>query len=149
MKKRKVRSFAGRLTRRIVLVLLIVMGLTAFWLFLLAAAFAQNEEIERHEALLEATAENINRVASDVYVAVKNQVPEIEESLDRPDRLLKLVERTIVQNPRIRSCGISFIENYYPGKGRCYMPYAVRKDSTTIEVINFGVERTNGRIYDI
>ena len=141
MKKRKVRSFASRLTRRIVFVLLIVMGCTAFLLFLLAGSFVQTEELERHEAMLKATAENLNRVVSDVYVAVSNQVPEIEESLDRPDRLMKLVERTVVQNPRIRSCGISFIENYYRGKGRGYMPYAVRKDSTTIEVIDFGAER--------
>lgn len=141
MKKRKVRSFAGRLTRRIVLVLLIVMGLTAFWFFALGGSFAQEEEAYRHEAMLKATAENISQVASDVYVAVSNQVPEIEESLDRPDRLMKLVERIVAQNPRIRSCGISFVESYYPGKGKGYMPYAVRKDSTTIEVVNLGSER--------
>ena len=141
MKKRKVRSFAGRLTRRIVLVLLIVMGLTAFWFFALGGSFAQGEEAYRHEAMLKATAENISQVASDVYVAVSNQVPEIEESLDRPDRLMKLVERIVAQNPRIRSCGISFVESYYPGKGKGYMPYAVRKDSTTIEVVNLGSER--------
>ena len=140
-KKRKLRSFAGRLTRRIVLVLLIVMGLTSVWLFLLGGSFAQEEEFYRHEAMLQATAEKINQVTSDIYVAVNNQVPEIEESLDRPDRLMKLVERTVAHNHRIRSCGISFIENYYPGKGRGYMPYAVRKDSTTIEVINLGAER--------
>jgi sigma-B regulation protein RsbU (phosphoserine phosphatase) len=76
-------------------------------------------------------------------VAVNNQMPEIEESLDRPERMLKLVERTVAQNPRIRSCGISFVENYYPDKGRCYMPYAVRRDSSHIEVNNFGAERQN------
>ena len=37
------RSFAGRLTRRIVLVLLIIMGLTAFWLFALGASFVVEE----------------------------------------------------------------------------------------------------------
>ena len=141
MKKGKLRSFAGRLTRRIVLVLLIIMGLTALWLFALGGSFAQEEEAYRHEAMIQATAEEINHVASDVYVAVCNQVPEIEESLDRPDRLMKLVERIIAQNPGIRSCGISFVENYYPGKGRCYMPYAVWRDSTTIDVFNLGTER--------
>lgn len=141
MKKGKLRSFAGRLTRRIVLVLLIVMGLTSVWLFVLGASFAQEEELYRHEAMIQATAVEINHVASDVYVAVSNQVPEIEESLDRPDRLMKQVERIVAQNPHIRSCGISFVENYYPGKGRCYMPYAVKKDSTSIDVDNFGDDR--------
>jgi sigma-B regulation protein RsbU (phosphoserine phosphatase) len=143
MTKGKVRSFADRLTRRIVLVLLIIMGLTAFWLFALGASFVLEEETYRHEAMIQATAENINHVISDIYVAVNNQMPEIEESLDRPERMLKLVERTVAQNPRIRSCGISFVENYYPGKGRGYMPYAVRRDSSHIEVNNFGAERQN------
>ena len=143
MTKGKVRSFADRLTRRIVLVLLIIMGLTAFWLFALGASFVLEEETYRHEAMIQATAEHINHVISDIYVAVNNQMPEIEESLDRPDRMMKLVERTVAQNPRIRSCGISFVENYYPGKGRGYMPYAVRRDSSHIEVNNFGAERQN------
>ena len=77
------RSFAGRLTRRIVLVLLIIMGLTALWLFALGGSFAQEEEAYRHEAMIQATAEEINHVASDVYVAVCNQVPEIEQLLRR------------------------------------------------------------------
>ena len=123
--------------------LLIIMGLTAFWLFALGASFVLEEETYRHEAMIQATAENINHVISDIFVAVNNQMPEIEESLDRPERMLKLVERTVAQNPRIRSCGISFVENYYPGKGRGYMPYAVRRDSSHIEVNNFGAERQN------
>lgn len=121
--------------------LLIIMGLTAFWLFALGASFVLEEETYRHEAMIQATAENINHVISDIFVAVNNQMPEIEESLDRPERMLKLVERTVAQNPRIRSCGISFVENYYPGKGRGYMPYAVKRDSSHIEVNNFGAER--------
>lgn len=145
-KKRKLRSFAGRLTRRIVLVLLIIMGLTAVWIFGLGGAFADEEEIYRYEDNLQITAENISKVGSDVYVAVCNQVPEIEESLDRPERMMKLVERTISHNPRIHSCGISFVEGYYPGKGRAYMPYAFRKDSTSIEVVNFGA--TNDYLKD-
>lgn len=140
------RSFAGRLTRRIVLVLLIIMGLTAFWLFGLGGAFADEEEMYRYEGILQITTENISRVGSDVYVAVCNQVPEIEESLDRPERMMKLVERTISHNPRIHNCGISFVEGYYPDKGRAYMPYAFRKDSTSIEVINFGA--TNDYLQD-
>ena len=69
------RSFAGRLTRRIVLVLLIIMGLTAFWLFALGSIFVLEEETYRHEAMIQATAENINHVISDVCVAVNNQMP--------------------------------------------------------------------------
>ena len=138
---KKFRSFSRRLTRRLVLTLLIIMGIASFLVFILCGSFIFGDEEMRHEAMLKASAENVSRVLSDVYVGTINHVPEIEENLDRPDYLMKLTERIVEQNPRIRSCGISFVENYYPQKGRCYMPYAVRRDSSTIEVLNLGVEQ--------
>lgn len=138
---KKFRSFSRRLTRRLVLTLLIIMGIASFLVFVLCGSFIFEDEEMRHEAMLKASAENVSRVLSDVYVGTKNHVPEIEENLDHPDRLMKLTERVVEQNPRIRSCGISFVENYYPQKGRRYMPYAVRRDSSTIEVLNLGVEQ--------
>ena len=138
---KKFRSFSRRLTRRLVLTLLIIMGIASFLVFILCGSFIFGDEEMRHEAMLKASAENVSRVLSDVYVGTINHVPEIEENLDRPDHLMKVTKRIIEQNPRIRSCGISFVENYYPQKGRCYMPYAVRRDSNTIEVLNQGAKQ--------
>ena len=138
---KKFRSFTSRLTRRLVLTLLIIMGIASFLVFILTGSFIVEDESWRQSAMLEASAENINRVLSDVYTGTVNHVPEIEDNLDRPDHLMKLAKRVVEQNPRIRSCGISFVENYYPQKGRGYMPYAVRRDSTTIETVNLGVEQ--------
>ena len=98
-------------------------------------------EGERHEVMVEALAENIQRVASEVCVGMQNSLPEVEENLDRPDRLMASVERIVSQNPRIRSCGISFIEGYYPQKGRAFMPYAFRGDSGRVEVSDLGTVR--------
>ncbi|MBO4827755.1 MAG: SpoIIE family protein phosphatase [Prevotella sp.] len=136
----KIRSFAKRLTKRLVLTLLVILGLASFLVFVLGGSFVFADESYRHEAILEVSVENISRVASDVYVGTRNHVPEIEESLGNPDRMMKVVERVITQNPRIRSCGISFVENYYPQKGRCYRPYAVRRDSSNIEIRNLAAE---------
>ena len=138
---KKFRSFTSRLTRRLVLTLLIIMGIASFLVFILTGSFIVEDESWRQSAMLEASAENINRVLSDVYTGTVNHVPEIEDNLDRPDHLMKLAKRVVEQNPRIRSCGISFVENYYPQRGRGYMPYAVRRDSTTIETVNLGVEQ--------
>lgn len=121
--------------------MLIIMGIASFLVFILCGSFIFGDEEMRHEAMLKASAENVSRVLSDVYVGTINHVPEIEENLDRPDHLMKVTKRIIEQNPRIRSCGISFVENYYPQKGRCYMPYAVRRDSNTIEVLNQGTKQ--------
>ena len=140
-RKNKVRPFARRLTRRLVLMLLVVMGLVAFVIFSVGGGFASISEAMRHVNMLETSSEYIRRVLSDVYVGTTNQIPEMEESLDRPDRLLRLVERTVAQNPRIHSTGISFVADYYPQKGRCYMPYATRRDSATIDVSDMGPSR--------
>ncbi len=134
----KKRSFARRLTRRLVFTLLIVMGIASSLIFLTGGVFVIINECMRHETMLKALEEYVEHVASDVYVGTINQVPEVEENIDRPEQLMKIAERVVLQNPRIHSCGISFVENYYPQKGRSYMPYAVRRDSTTIEVVDSG-----------
>ena len=136
--KRKVRSFAGRLTKWIVLVMLVVMGLVSYIIYSLVFELIKETQQMHNEALLDASVENIRRVVSDVYVGTKNHVPEIEESLGQPDRMFTLVERVVRQNKRIHSCGISFVADYYPQKGHWFCPYAVRRDDGTIEKQNFG-----------
>lgn len=132
------RSFAKRLTGRIMLVLLIVMGLASFVLYEMTSGLVEEEEMDLYESKLDVSVQKVRRVISDVYVASSNLVPLVEESLDQPDRMFTLVERLVSLNPRIRSCGISFVADYYPQKGHWYCPYAVRRDSTKVEVKSVG-----------
>ena len=132
------RSFAKRLTGRIMLVLLIVMGLASFVLYEMTSGLVEEEEMDLYESKLDVSVQKVRRVISDVYVASSNLVPLVKESLDQPDRMFTLVERLVSLNPRIRSCGISFVADYYPQKGHWYCPYAVRRDSTKVEVKSVG-----------
>jgi sigma-B regulation protein RsbU (phosphoserine phosphatase) len=43
------------------------------------------------------------------------------------------MRRIVETNPRVRSCGLSFVDNYFPKKGRWFCPYAVRPDSGAVE----------------
>lgn len=137
-KRPKMRSFSKRLTGRIMITLLVVMGLASFFLYGLMSTVVEEEETILYESNLDVSVQKVRRVLSDVYVATNNHVPMIEESLDNPDRMFTLVERIVSVNPRIRSCGISFIADYYPQKGRWFCPYAVRRDSTKVEVKTVG-----------
>ena len=56
MKKRKVRSFSRRLTKRLVLTLLIVMGLASLFIFALGGSFIVDDEQQRHENMREISA---------------------------------------------------------------------------------------------
>ena len=92
---------------------------------------------------MEISAEQVSRMASDVSAGALNLIPQVEESLDNPARLEMLLERILKQNPGMRSCGISFVENYYPQKGRSYVPYVYRRDSTHKEVRNHAMQKQN------
>ncbi len=134
------RSFAKRLTWRIMLMQLIVMGGISLLIFL-SAMLAITVSYELFIPQVIATkAESVGNKLSEVSVAAINTVPDIEASIDQPDKMYDIMERLIKLNPQVRSSGISFIDNYYPKKGRRYCPYAVRKDSAGIERQTLGDE---------
>ena len=118
------------------LTLLTVMSIASFLVFIIGGAFIVENEQQRHGAMLETVSAYISLVTSNISTNAHDLVPQIEERLDHPDQLPMLLERALKQDTLIRSCGISFIENYYPQKGRCYVPYAIRHDSTHIEVVS-------------
>ncbi|MBR4897880.1 MAG: HAMP domain-containing protein [Prevotella sp.] len=82
-------------------------------------------EIYRNKMLI--TTEYTRRVISDVYVAVTHNIYYIEHTLDKPDLHKGTMERIVKSGTRVRSCGISFIEDYYyPQKERHFCPFAWR-----------------------
>jgi len=138
MKKKKEkspypRSFAKRLTWRIMLRMLIIMGIPTFFVFWIGYGLVYLGAAAISEHLVKGEYEEIRRITSDVYVATVNTAPVIEDCIDQPDKMVGIMERMLQKNPRIRSCGISFVGNYYPRKGRWFCPYAVRHDSATVE----------------
>ena len=135
-KKKKFRPFSRRLTRRLVLTLFIVLSLLCTWIVLIGWAMVVIQTELNYVNQLHLCKEKIQQVMSDIHVATVNLVPEIEANLDRPDALPRITERMVRLNPNIRSCGISFVEGYYPKKGRAYCPYTVRNDSLGTKVCN-------------
>jgi len=131
-KAKKKRSIATSLTRRIVLILIITMGLTSYLLYTVSTSFIEEEECNIYSELLDNANQKIRRVLSDVYLGAINHIDDIEENLDKPDRLKDIMENIVNTNPRIRSCGISFIADYYPKKGHWFAPYAKREEDGTI-----------------
>jgi len=131
-------SFGKRLTRRIMLRMVIFMGIPTCILFWISFS-ATHEAFELFaRMLLNGKHEMVRRIASDVYVASVNTAPFIEDNLDNPDKMYDIMEGMLRTNTRIRSCGISFVADYYPQKGHWFCPYAVRRDSVTIETMTVG-----------
>ena len=132
------RSFAKRLTWRIMLRMLIFMGIPAALVFGVCYYLVYAGAIGLCDRLVSGEHEEIRRITSDLYVASVNTAPVIEENLDRPDKIQEIIDRMLRKNPYMRSCGISFVENYFPKKGRWFCPFAVRVDSDSIETYVMG-----------
>ncbi len=126
------RSFAKRLTWRIMLTLFVVMGITSAIIVLIGWVIALASVSTVTDRQLEYKAKSVEMILTEVYVATINTVPDIEDNLHRPDRMQGVMKRIVELNPHIRSCGISFRENYYPQKGRWFCPYAQRSDSIVV-----------------
>ena len=129
------RSFAKRLTWRIMLTLFVVMGIISAIIVSIAGSLSSTGLIGIVGKQLEYEAKSVEKTLTEVYVATINTVPDIEDNLNRPDRMQSVMKRIVELNPHIRSCGISFRENYYPQKGRWFCPYAQRSDSDSVVVM--------------
>ena len=130
------RSFAKRLTWRIMLTLFIVMGIISTIIVFIGWVFTIAGVSGIADRQLEYKAKSVEQTLTELYVATINTVPDIEDNLNRPDRMRGVMKRIVELNPHIRSCGISFRENYYPQKGRWFCPYAQRRDSDSIVIMN-------------
>ena len=112
MKKKKYNhSFARKLTRWIMVVLFIMMSGLSFLIYELAKSVIVEVCADTFHSSMQTSGGTICDVMSDVSIAVKNNVYEVEQHLNQPDLFQDILERIVAQNPRIRSCGISFIEN--------------------------------------
>ena len=128
-KKPKRSSFAKRLTRWIALTQLVVMGLAGYGIYVIVKSFGEMEETDLYKSYLSTSNANVSRILSTVYIGTLSHVAEIENNLDRPDKLPAIMKDVVAHNPYIRSCGISFVGDYYPQKGHWYCPYAIKVDS--------------------
>lgn len=136
MKKRK--TLAGRITRRVLVWLFFIAIGLSFVLSRLEIQATRSfySEIYRNKMLI--TTEYTRRVISDVYVAVTNNIYYLEHTLNDPDSHKLTMERIVGSGTRIRSCGISFIEDYYyaqKGQHR-FCPFAWRNVTNPDEIFS-------------
>jgi len=123
-------NFAGRHTRKLLIWLIFIfLGLSYVIIYFESKSTRKfYSEIYYNKMLI--TNEYTRRVISDVYVAAKNNIYYLEHSLDNPDGHKETMERIVNSGTRVRSCGISFIEDYYyPQKEHRFCPFAWRSSA--------------------
>lgn len=122
-------SLAKRLTYRIMAVLLVMMAIITGVVYVSVREYMVEEAQARYLGILDKTYEGFRRRLSDVYVAAKNNVHDIERDIDHPDMMYSHMERIIRQNPSVKGSSLLFLPDYCPEKKGRFLPTA-RRDST-------------------
>lgn len=122
-------SLSARLTYRIMAVVLVMMVVIAGVVNFTVRKYMLDEAEERYLGFLLENHQEIRRKLSDVHVAAENNVHDIERDIDNPDKMFDHMQRIIRQNRSIVCCALLFKQDYYPSKGRVFVPCA-RKDAS-------------------
>ena len=129
------KSISKRLTLRIMMVVLAMMAVITGVVYFAVGEYMDDEAKQRFQIVVMRAHREIQRRLSDVYVATTNNVHEIERDIDDPDKLFDHLGRIVRQNPGIVSCGLLFVPDYYPEKGRFFVPFATRDTADVVSVM--------------
>ena len=127
----KKHTLANRLSIRIMAVLIVMSVVIMAMVYAVTRKVMVREAESRYEGIILHANEKIRGVLSDVYVAVINNISDIETDINNPDKLQEDLERMVRQNMYMSSCRLIFEPNFYPEKGQNYEIYAWR-DSTDV-----------------
>lgn len=127
-------SLSRRLTYHIMAVVLAMMSIVACVVYFTVRDYMHEEAKERYLNILLENHQELRRRLSDVFVAVNNNVHEIERDIDDPDKMFEHMERIVRGNTSIACCDILFEPGYYPSKGRVFIPCARRDSKGHIKV---------------
>ncbi len=117
------------------IVVLAMMAVIAGVVYYSVGEYMDDEAQQRFQIVAMRAHREIQRRLSDVKTATNNNVHEIERDIDNPDKLPDHLERIVRMNPGIVSCGLLFVPDYYPEKGRFYVPFASRDTADVVSTM--------------
>ena len=123
--KKKLDSFSGRLTRAVVITVLVTMTIISVFVFLVAASGILMFSKAHYSDILEKANRDMALTMSKVELAADNIIDELCWHLATPELVLSTIEYELNVNRHIYGCGIGFVEDFYPSVGRWYEPYAL------------------------
>ena len=94
----------------------------------------------RAQSELSAKSLAIGNVMTEVETAVRNHTEDVSRQLAHPDSMYGVAKSLIVQNDIISGSSVSFLPNYYPGKGYWFEAFAGKREGGEVEIMQLGSE---------
>ena len=100
------RYFARRLTRGVMLVLFVMMSGLGYFIYHMSKSLVVDFTANTFHSNMQASARFICSAMQDVSDAVRNNIYDVEQKLDRHDQLHETLVRIKTQNPRVQNCDV-------------------------------------------
>ena len=140
--KQKFSSFSRRLTRRLMLGLALTLIIINAGIFTLSdRAMIKMVDVTFH-SLLELESQSLQLMLSQVDIASRNIIDDVEMNIDNPDKVAQILTGDLKSNPKIKGFFVAFEPNYYPEKGQWCELYAVWRDGKIV-TMQLGSEKHN------
>ena len=123
--KKRFHSFSGRLTRSVVITVLVTMTIISVFVFLVAASGILMFSKAHYSDILEKANRDLALAMSKVEISADNIIDELCWHLATPELVLSTMEYELTVNRHIYGCGLGFVADFYPSVGRWYEPYAL------------------------
>ena len=116
--KRIVKSVQARSGLLIVVVAAALVELVSVVQYLYAREGIREEVQQRAESELRVKSLEIKNMMTSVEVALQNMAWAVEQNIDRPEQAAEMCRRIVSNNPQIVGCGLAFVADYFPRRGR-------------------------------
>ena len=130
------RSFATRLTYRIMAVVLVMMCVITGAVYYSVRTYMFDEAQDRYVGFLLRNLEELRRRISDVYVATTNNVYVIEQDVDDPEKVSAHLKRVASENSSLVTSAVLYKPGYLPNRKRCVEIFAACDSSNLVHVDN-------------
>ena len=134
--KKRFESFSGRLTRNVVITVLVIMTIISVLVFFVATAGMLVFSKAHYSDIMDKAKGNMAQIMGMVEVSAENMIDELSWHLATPELVLSTLQYELNVNRHIYGCGLGFVPDFYPQEGRWYEPYALKtEDGVTMKII--------------
>ena len=141
--KKPLRSFADRLTRRILLLWILMMSAVAAVVFLKAESGVTGLSDAHYADVLDLTNEKVQGIVRSVEVSAVNVREGVERDLSSPDAVYASMERELGLNAHLKGVAIAFVHDYFPAEGPWFEPSVSRREDGSMERRQLSVPEQN------
>ena len=119
-----IKSFSGRLIRIIMAIFLVSMAVASLLAFTITTTGVYSSMKEHYVDAIGYISRYITSNLEKVEISAVNVADEVQWYINSPDDIIKTLASEIEMNKNLTGCGIGFIPDYYPSKGKWFEPYA-------------------------